>query len=118
METLSETAKKTNSVNTIFNKNGKIHGDNTDVYGFEKSIINNEIDLKKKSVFIFGAGGVVPSIIIALLNLDTYKIFISNRTQEKANAIKNKFKFIEVINGKVVNCDLYINSTSIGPNRR
>ena len=115
LETFSETAKKTNSVNTIFNKNGKIHGDNTDVYGFEKSIINNEIDLKKKSVFIFGAGGVVPSIIIALLNLDTYKIFISNRTQEKANAIKNKFKFIEVIEwGKVVNCDLYINSTSIG----
>ena len=57
----------------------------------------------------------MPSIIIALLNLDTYKIFISNRTQEKANAIKNKFKFIEVIEwGKVVNCDLYINSTSIG----
>ena len=34
LETQSEIAIKTNSVNTIFNKNGKIHGDNTDVYGF------------------------------------------------------------------------------------
>ena len=40
VESLSETAVKTNSVNTIFNKNGKIYGDNTDVYGFEKSITN------------------------------------------------------------------------------
>jgi shikimate dehydrogenase len=38
LESLSETAKITNSVNTIFNKDGKIHGDNTDVFGFQKSL--------------------------------------------------------------------------------
>ena len=73
LETLSETALETNSVNTIYNKGGKIHGDNTDVYGFEKSIINNEINLEGKSAFIFGAGGVVPSIVFALLKLKIKK---------------------------------------------
>ena len=94
LETLSETSIKTNSVNTIFNKEGKIHGDNTDVYGFEKSILKNKINLEKKSAFIFGAGGVVPSIITALKNLKIQKIYISNRTLENAN--------------------IFVNSTSVG----
>ena len=115
LETLSETSIKTNSVNTIFNKEGKIHGDNTDVYGFEKSILNNKINLEKKSVLIFGAGGVVPSIITALKNLKIQKIYISNRTIENANLIKDKFNFVEVVEwGKVKDCELFINSTSVG----
>ena len=115
LESLSETAKITNSVNTIFNKDGKIHGDNTDVFGFQKSLSNNNVDLKNKDVFIFGAGGVVPSIILALTNLNTKKIYLSNRTLKNANLIKDKFNSIEVIEwGKIINCDLFINSTSVG----
>jgi len=115
LETKSEIAIKTNSVNTILNKNGKIHGDNTDVFGFEQSLIKNKLDLKNKKVLIFGAGGVVPSIICGLINLNAGKIFITNRTLENAKKIKQIFNFIEIIEwGKIENCDLYINSTSIG----
>ena len=115
VETLSENAKITNSVNTIFNKNGKIHGDNTDIYGFEKSLLNKKLELKNKKVFIFGAGGVVPSIILALSKLKVKKIYISNRTLKNANLIKEKFDFIEVVEwGKIIDCDLFINSTSVG----
>ena len=115
VETLSENAKITNSVNTIFNKNGKIHGDNTDIYGFEKSLLNKKLELKNKKVFIFGAGGVVPSIILALSNLKAKKIYVSNRTLKNANLIKEKFDFIEVVEwGKIIDCDLFINSTSVG----
>src|SRR6056300_669086 len=110
LESLSETAKITNSVNTIFNKDGKIHGDNTDVFGFQESLSNKNIDL-----FIFGAGGVVPSVILALTSLNINKIYLSNRTLKNANLIKDKFNFIEVIEwGKIINCDLFINSTSVG----
>ncbi len=115
LESLSETAKITNSVNTIFNKDGKIHGDNTDVFGFQKSLSSQNINLKNKDVFIFGAGGVVPSIILALTNLNIKKIYLSNRTLKNANLIKDKFNFIEVIEwGKIINCDIFINSTSVG----
>jgi shikimate dehydrogenase len=115
LESLSEIAKITNSVNTIFNKDGKIHGDNTDVFGFQESLSKKNIDLKNKDVFIFGAGGVVPSIILALTNLNIKKIYLSNRTLKNANLIKDKFNFIEVIEwGKIINCDLFINSTSVG----
>ncbi len=115
LESLSETAIKTNSVNTIFNKDGKIHGDNTDVYGFEKSILNNQIIVEGKSAFILGAGGVVPSIICALLKLKIKKIYISNRTFKNANLIKDKFNFIEIVEwGTLKDSDLFINSTSVG----
>src|SRR6056300_623336 len=115
LESLSETAKITNSVNTIFNKDEKIYGDNTDVFGFQESLSNKNIDLKNKDVFIFGAGGVVPSIILALINLNIKKIYLSNRTLKNADLIKDKFNFIEVIEwGKIINCDLFINSTSVG----
>ena len=115
LETQSEIVKKTNSVNTVYFKNGKIYGDNTDVYGFEKSIMNNKINLKDKSVLIFGAGGVVASIISALMNLNIKKIFLSNRTFKNAELIKDRFHFVEIIEwGKIENCDLFINATSVG----
>ena len=115
IETLSENAKITNSVNTIFNKDGKIHGDNTDIYGFEKSLLNKKIELKNKEALIFGAGGVVPSIILALSKLKVKKIYVSNRSLKNANLIREKFNFIEVIEWeKIIDCDLFINSTSVG----
>ena len=40
--------------------------------------------LTNKEVFILGAGGVVPSIIFALIKMKVSKIKISNRTKEKA----------------------------------
>ena len=90
-------------------------GDNTDIFGFKKSILNKKIEFKNKEVFIFGAGGVVPSIILALTNLKVKKIYVSNRTLKNADLIKEKFDFIEVVEwGKIIDCDLFINSTSVG----
>ena len=62
-------AKETFSVNTInLNKEGKVVGNNTDVYGLEQALIkklsNHNLDQNK--VLILGAGGVTPSVIYAL----------------------------------------------------
>ena len=117
LETTSEIANKTNSVNTIYNHEGKIHGDNTDVYGFKKSIVNNKLNLKNKSVLIFGSGGVVPSIICGLKDLQIGKIYVSNRTLENAEKLRSNFNFIKILEwGKIKNCDLFINCTSLGLN--
>ena len=115
LEDQSDAAKETNSVNTVMNKNGKIYGDNTDIFGFQNSIIKKEIKIENKTALILGAGGVVPSIISALNNLKIGKIFLSNRTFKKAETIKKKFKDIQILEwGKVEDCDIFINSTSVG----
>jgi len=82
IEKLSETAKETLSVNTIFKKEDLIYGDNTDVEGFELSLKYENCEIANKKAFILGAGGVVPSVIKALKNLNIKQIFLSNRTKK------------------------------------
>lgn len=115
LEQLSELAEKTNSVNTIFKKNGKICGDNTDVYGFEHSIKKFDYSVKNKIALIFGAGGVVPSIITALENMEIKKVYISNRNRDRIEIIKKTYPHIEEIEwGGIENFDIFINATSVG----
>jgi shikimate dehydrogenase len=115
LDELSVEAEKTQSVNTLYLRNKKVVGHNTDIIGFETSIEKSKYDVANKKVLILGAGGVVSSIIFALNKMKVSKIIISNRTKEKAQSLKKDFKNIEIIEwGKVSNFDMIINATSIG----
>ena len=117
VDQLSTEAKETESVNTIYLKDNKIIGHNTDIEGFELNIKHIKFNVTGKKIFILGAGGVVPSIIYALNRLKVSEIIISNRTKEKAENLKNLFKNITVINwGKIPDFDIVINATSLGLN--
>ena len=115
-------AKQTSSVNTIYlNRDNKIVGENTDVYGFDCSFIKKlkDIDLLEKNILVLGAGGVTPSIIYALVKRNIKKIFISNRTIEKTEIIKKQFPIVEIIlweniYNKSQDMDVIINATSLG----
>ena len=118
IEKLSETAKETSSVNTIFKKEDLIYGDNTDVQGFELSLKYENCELANKKAFILGAGGVVPSIIKALKNLNINQIFLSNRTIKNSDYIIKQFPEIIIVEwGKVPDFDIIINATSLGLNK-
>jgi len=115
LDELSTEAKSTQSVNTIYQKDNKVIGHNTDIFGFRTSIEQTEYDLNKKEVLILGAGGVVPSIIFSLIKMKVSKITISNRTKEKAENLKKLYKDVEIIKwGDISNFDMIINSTSLG----
>ena len=115
LDELSVEAQSTQSVNTIYIKDNRVMGHNTDIVGFEKSIKKSKYSLKNKEVLILGAGGVVPSIIFALIKMKVSKIKISNRTKKKAEDLKNFFKEIEILEwGEVSDFDMIINATSLG----
>jgi len=115
LDQLTNEAVKTQSVNTIYLHENKLMGHNTDIIGFKKSIKNFKYDINNKEVFILGAGGVVPSIIFALIQMGVSKIIVSNRTKEKADNLKNLFQNIEILNwGKIPNFDMIVNATSVG----
>ena len=115
LDELSIEAEKTQSVNTLYLKDNKVVGHNTDIIGFETSIEKSKYDVVNKKILILGAGGVVPSIIFALNKMKVSKIRVSNRTKEKAVNLKENFKNIELIEwGDVPNFDMIINATSIG----
>ena len=117
LDELTEQAKKTQSVNTIYLGANGITGHNTDIEGFEESLRYVKYNVKDKDVLILGGGGVVPSIIFALKNMQAQNIIISNRTREKAENLKKIFENIKIIDwGKVPDVDMIINATSIGLN--
>jgi shikimate dehydrogenase len=112
---LTAEAESTQSVNTLYLKDDKVIGHNTDIVGFETSIKKSKFNIFNKEVLILGAGGVVPSIIFALKKMKVSKIKISNRTKDKAENLKKLFKNIEIIEwGEIPNFDVIINATSIG----
>ena len=115
LDELSPEANQSQSVNTISEKGGKIIGHNTDIAGFELGLRHFKYDVKNKKVFILGSGGVVSSIILALNKMKASKIILSNRTKEKAENMKNLFKFLDVVEwGESPNFDMIINATSVG----
>ena len=117
LDILSDEARNSQSVNTIYKVKDKIIGDNTDIEGFKIGLETTNQIIKNKEALILGAGGVVPSIIIALKKMKISKINLSNRTKLKALEIKKLFPEIEIIEwGKISNFDIIINATSIGLN--
>jgi len=102
-------------VNTIYLENDKLIGHNTDIGGFETSIYKSNVNLTNKKILILGAGGVVPSIIYALIKMKVSEIVLSNRTKEKAENLKKSFKDIKIIKwGEVSDFDMIINATTLG----
>ena len=115
LDTLSEESQITQSVNTIYIHDKKLVGHNTDIKGFELSLKETQFDLKNKSIFILGAGGVVPSLIYALEKLGISRIKVSNRTKQKAEKLKKNFSNISVVDwGDQPEFDMIINATSLG----
>ena len=115
LDEMTDIAQETQSVNTIFKKDNKIIGENTDVYGFSEAIKLSSFNPKNKKALILGAGGVSPSIILALKKMGVSVISLSNRTKQKAEDLKKSFPFIKIIDwGETVKSDLIVNATSVG----
>jgi len=115
LDELTPVANEAQSVNTIYKQNDKVIGHNTDVVGFELSLKRINYDVRNKKVFILGAGGVAPSIIVALKKMGVSKIILSNRTKKKAEDLKEIYRELEIINwGDVPDFNMIINATSLG----
>ena len=115
LDEMDNLAKKTQSVNTIYKKKNKIIGTNTDIYGFKLSLQQIKYNIKGKKILILGGGGVTPSIIFALEQMEASTIMLSNRTKEKAENLKKLFPQLEIIEwGDIKDFDLIINATSLG----
>jgi len=104
LDEIDSVAEKIGSVNTVKIEKGKLKGYNTDGLGFIRSLKeekNQEINGKK--ILVLGAGGASRSISIVLAENHAKKIYIANRTIEKAKNLSND------VNKKVKNCSEYLN---------
>ena len=77
----------------IFRKDGKIHADNTDGYGFMENLKTGAPDWDPRSgpAAVLGAGGASRAVIASLLDAGVPEILISNRTRVRAEKLKADF---------------------------
>ena len=120
LDELSNVAEETFSVNTIVKENKKLIGHNTDATAFEKTLEENGPWLALKTLII-GAGGVTPSIVWAIRSSNSNKIYITNRTKEKATELVKRLSpglignGVEVLDwGEIPDASLIVNTTSLG----
>ena len=117
---LDVSAEKVGAVNTLHFKDDKIYGYNTDVYGFGKMLEDANISLNGKKVLLLGAGGAARAVAEHLRNTKSYAVIIANRSIDKAESLIDSIGIkAEVIGLDAIadiECDVVVNSTSIGLN--
>jgi len=91
---ISDRAILIGAANTlIFRKDGKIHADNTDAYGFIANLKQGAPGWQPNAgpAAVLGAGGAARAVIIALIEVGVTEIHLANRTRPKADALKAEF---------------------------
>ena len=120
---VSDRATLIGAANTIiFRKDGKIHADNTDGYGFIENLRQGAPgwDPKAGPAMVLGAGGAARAVIASLLEVGVPEIRISNRTRNRAEQLREEFgariRVVEWVQAGNAMDDaaLVVNSTSLG----
>ncbi|WP_299749687.1 shikimate dehydrogenase [uncultured Boseongicola sp.] len=77
----------------IFRKDGKIHADNTDGYGFIENLRQGAPawDPTSGPAAVIGAGGAARAVVAALLDAGVPEVYLSNRTKTRAEALRQEF---------------------------
>ncbi|WP_037314726.1 shikimate dehydrogenase [Ruegeria halocynthiae] len=120
---VSERASVIGAANTlVFQDDGTIHADNTDGYGFMQNLRGGAPDWvpSEGPAVVFGAGGAARAVLQGLLDAGVPEILLTNRTQTRADQLKQEFgNRITVVDwvqaGNVIeNAELVVNTTSLG----
>ena len=122
-DSVTDRAALIGAANTLyFSKNGTVHADNTDGYGFIQNIIgeNPDFDFYDKTAIIYGAGGSARAIASAMITNGVKEVGITNRTRSKAEIISESLGAkVSVVDWRtapetVAAADIIINATSMG----
>ena len=84
---LDPMAAKIGAVNTLVRNEQGFKGYNTDMPGLYRAMLSDGVDPAGKECVILGAGGVARAVAVMLLEKQASKVYILNRTFEKALAI-------------------------------
>ena len=121
-DTLAPIASRLGAVNTWWTENGRLHGDNTDVGGFDDAVIRllGEIPRRAK-VAVLGAGGSARAVVAAISAWPDASLAIWARTAARADALvalgpAGRTSVEEFMAHALRGADLVVNTTPIGMN--
>lgn len=125
LDSVSADAKATGAVNTLVPRRGGLHGENTDVIGFQRALAEAGVDVAGRRILLLGAGGAARAVLTALRQGKAESVTIANRTPRRATQLAQSFKaprfrcevatLSEIATGEgAARFDLVVNSTSLG----
>jgi shikimate dehydrogenase len=123
VDEVSLSAQRAGAVNTIVNREGRLFGDNTDIYGFHTAIKEALGERPVKVAVVLGAGGAARAAVLALEAMNTSRIFVVNRNQERAERLLADLAPAPVevaspddvwLRNHLPVADLLVNATSLG----
>ncbi len=128
-DVLTPRAKLAGAVNTLWQHEGLLYGDNTDGTGLVRDLQAQGIALSNASICILGAGGAVRGVLGPLIEQKPQSIIIANRSIDKAQDLQQAFQAMADAHGvllavcpidalgsqpKHAAIDLIINATAAG----
>ena len=110
---IDEEARAISSVNTVVNREGKLHGYNTDLSGIAKAL--EGVPLKDAPVLLIGAGGAARTVAY-FLKREGAKTYCVNRERVQAEELVHSFGGSVVEKDDLPNLSLriIINATPVG----
>jgi len=109
LDELSEAAQKIGAVNTVYQKDDKWVGDNTDFIGILKAIESAKNPSEIRNCLILGAGGAARAAAFAMQKAQI-STTILNRTYSKALALSDEFSVQSVQEINIYDFQLIINT--------
>lgn len=91
LDETDKSAHKAGTANTIVVKNERLIGYNTEIDGFQRSLIGFVGDLHDKDVLLVGAGGVARAVASVLLDKGAFLTIVS-RNEEHAETLKESLQ--------------------------
>lgn len=87
LKEIDELAEKIGAVNTLVRCEGGYKGYNTDMSGLFRAMQTEGIRIKDETVLLLGAGGAARAVAFLCSQCGAKKIYICNRTMEKAQEV-------------------------------
>jgi shikimate dehydrogenase len=124
VDDVSPTAARIGAVNTIIPNGDRLLGDNTDAWGFARSLDQVATGTPVSTAVVVGAGGASRAVLVSLQEAGCGRIVLVNRTRERARQLAaslshpgaNPIEVREVADlvSVAASADLVVNATSIG----
>jgi len=116
-DVVTDAARGVRAVNTFWVSDGALHGDNTDIGGFDRAVRAIVDPARIKHVTLVGAGGSAAAVAAATARWPGVTLTIWNRTRNRADALAHSFDHARVemeLSRAVRDADLVVNATPTG----
>ncbi len=115
-------ARAVGAANCLWYEGDTLRSTNTDVEGFLSNLdaVTPGWDRGLQSAMVLGAGGGARAVVFALLTRDVKRVYVINRTLERAQALEKQFgsrvhaAAWNEITGLLGGCGLLVNTTTLG----